>query len=188
MAIAMVAMLAFGGTYAFFTASTANNYTAKTTTAKVYLSTEETTAVNFDNQNLLPTETATATVEYTDGSNRATYVFFSIDTAWKTPLVGSPAPVEIKIKTITLNGTELEDTDKVGDYYCYANGADPEGSVAVSELVVVVTVEMTGTANSVDGVDASKAMDNEFTVTFIAKSIQQKGLTKEEAKTQLFGA
>ena len=174
MGIVMVAMLAFGGTFAYFTAK-ANDVSASAKTAKIMLSTEATT-VTFENNNLLPTETTSAEVDYVDGSSRGTYVFFNLKTAWATALVGSD--VEIVISKVTVNGTELTTKTTEGVYY-YTNGTK-DAAPAETNLKVVVTISMTGKAESVNGVDDSKAMDNTFTVSFTASSIQQYGFASAQ--------
>ena len=75
MAIAMVALLAFGGTYAYFTA-TADTLTGKVTTGTIRLSAGDEAVVS--QPNVLPYENFTITAEYTDLSNRGNYIFFTI--------------------------------------------------------------------------------------------------------------
>ena len=71
-----------------------------------------------------------------------------------------------------------------GVYYL-PNGAEDEDGTVTTEpteaLAVVVTISLTGNAESINGVDASKAMDNTFTVTFTARSIQAHGFANAQA-------
>ena len=176
MAIAMVAMLAFGGTYAYFSA-TANGVSAKAETGAIKLSTAVTETIVMK-QNMLPGESTSATVEYTDGSTRASYVFFKLGECKWTTALAADSDIEATITGITLNGTKLETRLDDGTYY-YANGVDENGAVKTaptSKLTVVVSISLNGNATSVNGAeDSDKAMNNSFTVSIEASAIQQEG-------------
>lgn len=82
MAILMVAMLAFGGTYAYFTANVGTAIDASATTGRIKLTTTDTFTLTttVDITKILPSETLVdfkdESFEVTDASNRASYIFF----------------------------------------------------------------------------------------------------------------
>ncbi|MBQ3047402.1 MAG: hypothetical protein IJD48_00100 [Clostridia bacterium] len=81
MAIVMVAMLAFGGTYAYFTDAADGAFSGTTYTGRIELSTNSTfTTTETLTANILPGETLLAdtatTFVVTDESNRESYIFF----------------------------------------------------------------------------------------------------------------
>ena len=96
MAIAMVAMLAFGGTYAYFTA-TANELTGSANTGTIRLSAGETATVS--KENILPYEAFTVSAEYTDLSNRGNYIFFTI--------------TQPTVEGVTINVTDVEGAEQL---------------------------------------------------------------------------
>ena len=74
----MVAMIAFGGTYAYFTATAANPSITDASTALIQLTNENTSVVN-SYTNRLPGETlADLKIDLKDSSTRDTYVFATI--------------------------------------------------------------------------------------------------------------
>jgi len=100
MAIAMVAMLAFGGTYAYFT-DVANVGTFDTvTTGKIRLGANTKFSNTTVLQNIVPTEPifeAPITLEIIDESNRAAYIFIEFD------ITASGVSAE-QLTNLTVNG------------------------------------------------------------------------------------
>jgi len=81
MAIVMVAMLAFGGTYAYFTATAGEARTATTNLGKIALDGTATKLTATSTTNALPGEnifSEDAKLTISDKSNRASYIFIEV--------------------------------------------------------------------------------------------------------------
>ena len=165
MAIAMVAMLAFGGTYAYFTAE-AESQAANATLAEIFLKNGNDGTITISD-NLLPTEEVTADVTYTDESTRGTWVFFEI--------TGETA--DFKITKVELVGessnTELSEETEGSGVYFYKNGT--EADTASETIKIRLTVKYTGSAHSVEGTDSTNTMGSTIELGIAASSIQIKG-------------
>ena len=181
MAIAMVAMLAFGGTYAYFTATAGTGKQGSFHTAKVELTTEATAVEFAASENfmaLLPSETLTATIDYADSSTRGTWVFFRLSESM---------PSEFTLSAVFVNGTQAQTTSEAG-VYAFENSTagteegDPTDVVASAELTVTFTITFSADAGNTT-VDSGNAtlQDQDFVVTIEACSVQHKNLEKEAA-------
>ncbi len=177
----MVAMLAFGGTFAYFTANAGNKSgSIKTGTIKL---TSEATAITLTGNTsaLLPGESVSSSVTYKDESDRGTYVFFKIDT---TSLPADQFELtEVKIGSETL--TKSTETDYT-DVYVYENsqantGADKETrSDVVKSAELVVSFKVTFKAETPNGTDDAN-MGKTYTVTISSCSVQHAELTVAQA-------
>jgi len=205
MAVLLVAMLAFGGTYAYFTATT-TDLTASGSTGKILLANNTGATATFSIANMVDDEESSFTATYADASNRASYVFFKVgEIDWGTDLVGNPT-VDFDVTSVVVKDTKgttetsddteiststIKDTDGVTVLaYYFANGSETN-SVAtgiVAEFTVTVTVQLNADVQSSQGVDESNVMGNTFTVSLEAESIQQSGLSAAEAYEHVFTA
>ena len=177
MAVVMVAMLAFGGTYAYFTA-TATGKSDTAQTGSVLLKNNVVTLVDTNvvpGMELLKAETNVSVV---NDSNVATFIFvkFSVkgatDTATLTAQVGS-------------DWTDYHTIDEsVAEGTVYFN----EAAAVSTETTIVVTSSIKFDEKqdsvSLDGVENGN-MSQTITVTLESASIQQEGLTVKTAYEEL---
>ena len=174
----MVAMLAFGGTFAYFTA-TANTKSGSTQTGVITLSTDNTT-ITISKQDILPhealltTEDATAITYNTKNATRAQVAFFTFTVEIKkdnTPVAGAsliitpPDEGAFENAVVMTTGEGIENTDTAK-------------TVAILIPAATESIDMTGlkvsfdaTANSVNG-QIPNLMGATITITIEAKSIQ----------------
>ena len=164
MAIAMVAMLAFGGTYAYFTATAGAGLEGTVHTAEVKLTTAA-DSVTFTGHaaEFLPSETLSATVTYSDASTRGTWVFFKLSDEMPDVFTISGIKVGSENATETSNGS--------GIYYYENSQTDAANGdkVKSASLVVSFTIEF---AASADDTYQNKT----YTITLEACSVQHEGL------------
>ena len=173
MAIAMVAMLAFGGTYAYFTSATTESLSGDIHTATVNL-TKDGTALTLSGhvKELLPSETVTTTATFNDGSTRGTWVLFKID---------DEALVEaaFTVSAMKVDGVALEETTDGSGVFYYENSqaSDDEqiGDVVKKDTISVV-VEILFKADA-----GNTYQDQTYSVTISACSIQHQGFANAEA-------
>ena len=93
MAIAMIAMLAFGGTYAYFTASaTANLDEAKITTATIKLGANGKAKLSSTQELIVPKDEITLEATVNNGSDEEIWAFVAYS------LKDAPATAELKLK------------------------------------------------------------------------------------------
>ena len=191
MGIVMVAMLAFGGTFAYFTA-TATNKTGTVQTGTISIKSDNST-ISFTKTGILPHESlltgeeATAITYDTSAATRAQIVYFTIK-------------VEIKNGTDNVDGATLVVTaPSLTNAVTLAGATDTEKTVAVLVAKDTNSVAMTGLqvsfdANAVNANGAGhKLMGATITLTISAKSIQAvqadgteiTSLTAENAATML---
>ena len=171
MGIVMVAMLAFGGTFAYFTATT-NNSTATAKLGTVRISnTSENKAISLT-KNLLPGDVVLSKTDYKleNKSDVATYVFIK----FTAEVTGTTATVATLLDIAEPTGwTKLADVD--GVYYRADEGAIAEGAVPFE---VKVKADLQDRWEDVTGAEtASKKgyMGATINVTLVASAIQQKG-------------
>ena len=178
MAVAMVAMLAFGGTFAYFTA-TADTKSGSTKTGVITLSTDNTT-ITISKQNILPHEALLTTEEAkgitydTTDATRAQVAFFTFTVEIKkgdAPVAGASLIItppdegafENAVVMTTGEGIENSDTAK---------------TVAILIPAATNSIDMTGLAVSFDATAESDngeipaLMGATITITIEAKSIQ----------------
>ena len=160
MAIAMVAMLAFGGTYAYFTSSTAAATSDAVKTATIMLQNNAAVTLSTTADEILPGEKVSMSATITDASTRDSYVFVNVK------LTGVPA-------TATLTLSDPEGWTK------YEN-ADEGTTVYYKEITAkdTVSLESEGTFvaedKSVNG-EAGDLMGVDITVTARFASAQKGG-------------
>ena len=148
----MVAMLAFGGTFAYFTATADKATSANITVAKLALKEAKATATltNTD-KDLLPGETLTVQANVTNESTREMYVFVKISLAFTTEVNNETAKLTL--------GTVADWTD-----YHTIDATVAEGTVfykevaAAAEVSLSATATFEATATSNEGVDATGTM------------------------------
>ena len=174
----MVAMLAFGGTFAYFTA-TAGTKSGSTQTGVITLSTDNTT-ITISKQNILPHEAllttaeATAITYDTTDATRAQVAFFT----FTVEIEKGDAPVEGATLIIT-----TPSTGAFADAVVMTTGEGIENSNTAKTVAILIpaatnSINMTGlavsfdaTANSVNGV-IPDLMGATITITIEAESIQ----------------
>ncbi len=172
MAIAMVALLAFGGTYAYFTAASQATLSQTATLGKIALDDDATTFTAVVTENVLPTEKVFgddgATLKIKDASNRESYIFITVSATVDTATADPTA--------ITLEGN-------IGD-----------GSVD-DNVYYVSTEGKVGEEISIDGInfEIPAAWGNTYqeatiTVTFTVKSIQAAGFDSAAAAYAMWSA
>ena len=134
MAIVMVAMLAFGGTYAYFTAHSKAIAGGSVTTATVVLNGNEATVSNTTSRNVVPGQTAfetDATVTAKHSSTTATYVFVKMTTNNNMYVEVDGEDEEVFELTTTSAGTDGTDgwtalTGVDGVYYMAVDAVETE--------------------------------------------------------------
>ena len=169
MAIAMVAMLAFGGTYAYFTA-TADQAAGDTVhTALIALQDNATVTLASDQKaNLLPGETVSLSATISNLSTRESYVFvkFAVD-------ADGDATLDFT-KDANLAGTDgtkwtkITESGAVNVYYMIV--------AAKTDVELSATATFTATATSNNGAEVTtQLMNQDITVTARFASVQVGG-------------
>ena len=194
MAIVMVAMIAFGGTYAFFTAQV-NAQTGTATTGRVQLNplSADGNAITLATK-VVPGETLDVSgLKVTPNSNVKTFVFMKYSTSF-----AQDETLKTQNKYVSGNPTDTKTAEPAleGEYRLLADVADGWASFELSDKSVVyyavVAADSTTALQVFDsltfqGVSESNGdkvgslMDGTLTVTFDASSIQYKGF---ENKTE----
>ena len=185
MAIAMVAMLAFGGTYAFFTA-TANKDAATFETGYVKLSANGAlTALNLENvmpgQELVAANAIKLTVDTTEEGN---YVAIKFVITAKDAADQDINPADLKTKlgldVATALGNAWKETSTTG-VYIYGTEAAPTkatGSINVNTAALTFTATdnwTQGTDGNLAATSDYKLMGAEIKIEMQAYSIQSTG-------------
>ena len=178
MAVAMVAMLAFGGTFAYFTA-TANTKSGSTQTGVITLSTDNTT-ITISKQNILPHEALLTTQDAKDitydtaDATRAQVAFFTFTVEIKK----DNTPVEGASLIITTPNTGAFENAVVMTTGEGIENSDTAKTVAILIPAATESIDMTGlkvsfdaNANSNNGA-IPELMDATITITIEAESIQ----------------
>ena len=160
MGIVMVAMLAFGGTFAYFTAK-ASNVSGTVTTAQIHLTSKEQTFTMTGNyQNLLPKETVSATANLVNDSTRDSYVFVELT-------YGSvEGAFTLTGVTTTTDGVTWAKVGTEGNVYAAKVGS------AVKDLVVTASFSFEADAEWRQEGTRPDAMAASIEVTIAAGSIQ----------------
>ena len=182
MAVVMVAMLAFGGTYAYFTA-TATGDSATFTTAKIVLTDNDIAFVEKDY--VLPTDELVGAVTYTNASTVESIVVVKLT-------LGIAADSEAQLPqgktiadliTVTLaDGTKFESKKTEGnDTYYVATAATTDTSLPFASKIAVADV----TSDTEDGT-LGDYQAVKFNLAITARSIQAQGYTADTAITTLF--
>ena len=189
MSIAMVAMLAFGGTYAYFTATTVRK-DLEVTTGTVMLSSGSTFA---SVTTIVPTEVIANAINYTDKSDVATFIFvtFSVEaTGEKTLPEGVTIDTLLEV-TLAKDAQQAEIFKKLagknGVYYVETDGpAATAGDVinfATSVKMANVSSESVETEeDDTLTVEEGHLMGIELTITLHAESIQALGFNHDAAE------
>ena len=178
MAVVMVAMLAFGGTYAYFTA-TANNVTGNTTTGYVRLKSNQ-DAFTAVKANVLPGDALItgdikiATVETTDGSGN--YVAVKITVKAVDKANNELTLSDLGFTTINPGSDWAETSTNSGIFYLSEAVKDEEDVVISSDSFKIPhTVNDQSTEEKPNG--AKNLMEATITVTVETRSIQASNLT-----------
>lgn len=185
----MVAMLAFGGTYAYFTA-TATTKTGEVSTGHVMLSANGATFTGIQTDVLpgdaLFSDNATLTIDTTDDAGNYVAIRFTITGGEGLSIAADG------IEPADGTGTGWYETSTAGIFIYGTNAttASPitAGSVEVPLTNLVIPVDVDD--DWVEGKDTSTGnlMDATITVTMEAKSIQVSNLSATEAVTELIAA
>ena len=180
MAIAMVAMLAFGGTYAYFTANAGTAKTASTTLGKIALDADSTVlATTSLVQNVLPSEKVFGedgtTLTIKDESNRASFIFITVS--------ATVAKAKAEGGYDTATAVDLTGTDSLHV---------PTGA---TNVYYILTTEgsggTVGTAITISGlnIEIPAAWDNSYMlakidISFTVTSVQAAGFVDAEEGTE----
>ena len=180
MGIAMVAMLAFGGTYAYFTATAAEVASTDVKTALLGLETPGSLTLTgvADTSKLLPGDTMTTSVTLDNTANVATYVFVQI---------ASSAEQEIFTVSFTTGDTwtamPSAGVTNIGGKD-YANVYYKANAAANTDLTATATVGLAASvASNIAQSGADMAENNDdyqnatFTITYYAAQTQYANIT-----------
>ena len=171
MAIAMVALLAFGGTYAYFTA-TAQGAAGTATTALIKL-TNNTATIETKTNNALPGEQIfQQDIELVNGSTRDTYIFAKIEVKFGDTAVALDDASKLTIAAIS-GWTE---TSTTGTYSVEA-AATTNKTITIDIKLAEDLDEnnMQGTAD-----DAHDYMNKAVTVTVKFAAVQKDGFANAD--------
>ena len=194
MGIVMVAMLAFGGTFAYFTAKTSAIKSDPITTGLISLKAGDKVTLEGNTGALLPKESITAKLSYTDASTRGTWIV--IEATADINAIGAGA--SLKLADITFDAESGLTAKKYakGDrtVFVIKNSKDDEtnGDVVLkNSFTASVVAEYDATEENLDGKTAAELtnMGKTFTISFEASSVQFSGHADEMAALKtLFGA
>ena len=175
MGIVMVAMLAFGGTFAYFTATTTEK-SATATTGTVKLSANTMATLNATGIVSGSELIKDGTVQVTNASNVETWIFVTFEAKFDGAGEAKASAEECKAE---------------GDYYLAVTGAEDKGWTKVegatnvfgrkataddTTLDVCSSIKFYGYSQSTEAVEgAGSLMNKTITVTVSAKSIQALG-------------
>ena len=174
MGIVMVAMLAFGGTFAYFTATTTEK-SATATTGTVKLSANTMATLNETGIVSGSELIKSGKVQVTNASNVDTWIFVTF---------------VAKFDGVGTAKTSAAECTAEGDYYLAVAGADNgwtkvtgetnvfgrKATAAETDLDVCSSIKFYGYSQSTEAVDgAGSLMNKTITVTVSAKSIQALG-------------
>ncbi len=169
----MVAMLAFGGTFAYFTATSADKNTT-VTLGYVSLTTDSGTTLNITKTIAVPGDKLleNATVTLSNKSTVATYIFVSFSTEGDIP------DSVITSTIVGAEGTTLKLVDgETNVYYIDAEaGKDYKGVVNVA-----LSTDLDENNHNGQAVGDMHYMGKTLTVKFDARSIQKDGLASAKA-------
>ncbi len=181
MAFAMVAMLAFGGTYAYFT-STAKGFNGNVHTGYVKLTATDTqTAITLAN-NVLPGDsliTGDISYEVDTTDTLGNYVAIKVELAvMNGSEVDTTKTAALKLGDIKLNADDWTAHATAGIYYT-ANPVADGASVTLkaADLKLPVTVESDWNSTSSPAAATPAIMDIDVKVVITVKSIQASNLT-----------
>ena len=179
MAVVMVAMLAFGGTYAYFTAE-AKDVTGTATTGYVRLTSNQ-DAFKSIKTNVLPGDSlitgdiVIATVATTDGSGNYVAVKVTVTAEDKE---GNDVTSELGFTTITPGEDWAETTSNSGIYYL-AEAVDDEGEVKISSDSFKIPASVTDTSTEEDTNGGKNLMEAVITITVETRSIQASNIASD---------
>ncbi|MBQ9795579.1 MAG: hypothetical protein IJW36_01275 [Clostridia bacterium] len=192
MAIAMIAMLAFGGTYAYFTATaTEKEFTGlKTGLIKLEVGDIQITTNNFvPGDYLVGSAQTTAPIKYTESSTADSYVFIVIEMT----ITKGNLPTDKKLEDLLLmNGqdtSKLTKVDSLSTATKLVYGMEKSGSETATEYLVANTIQID--PSIVSDTDQEKGTTGdyqgiEFTLTFSGRAIQQNNLGEGKGLTDAY--
>ena len=172
MSIAMVAMLAFGGTYAYFTA-TAQKAKGTVSTAVIELVNDSNSLTLTNSTALLPHQKSTTEVTLKNTNTTVdTWIFVDLTYALKTAGTAADGDTDtgvFAIESVTAdNDVEFEALTVSGKTVYGTKTVVPS---SVNTLKVTITFTYTATANNENGA-GQKEMGATYEVTVDASSIQ----------------
>ena len=173
MAIALIALLAFGGTYAYFTATSADK-TGTITTGKISL--KSGTVTSLDKEGVMPGEELFKAVSFSNESTGNSYVFVKID------IKAGDTDLKDYITVTTAEGWTKYAAESNGTVYWKEVDAISAEAAEDVAFCTGVVFSKDATTNYHEGAFDSKGTDlmgKEFTVTIQAKAIQKSGFTSE---------
>ena len=168
MAIAMVAMLAFGGTYAYFTA-TAGDATKDLTMGIIALGDSEVSIATTVKDVLPGEEIEEITFSVTDKSNRASFIFVEVSGVI-TPSDDKENVDDLEVEITLTEGTVLKSgTTEGGKTFYYVTTEDYSDNTTQGQEIEFTT-ELTLSLDIGNDYQAGT-----LTITLSTKSIQQEG-------------
>ena len=169
----MVAMLAFGGTFAYFTATTEED-TASLKTGVVQLTSQDIATV--ENTKVVPGQDVCGEISVTDNSNVASYIFVivSATSSAGTEVTSAEDLAEGKFMLTFKDTTwELLTGEGVTGKVYYKETA---GVTTATKLTVASGVKYDAVSTSSEAA-AGTLMNNDLTVTIRSTAIQKEGFT-----------
>jgi predicted ribosomally synthesized peptide with SipW-like signal peptide len=196
MAIAMVAMLAFGGTYAYFTATAQEISRTNVKTAIVQISTTQSDTYAAEakvvtGSYILGNEDAGEAIQVANGSNVATYVFVKATALVNDQEVVVGTNAGSALVLLTVDGWTAVD-GHAGVYYKALGATDANASVAVTAQINPALKAdrtqtgadaFTNTSNAFvkGGDNITDIMDKSVNVKIVFSAIQSEGFTDAAA-------
>ena len=171
MGIVMVAMLAFGGTFAYFTASATKAEAKDIKTA--YLQVKENTVTKAATTNVVPGDTIVSGATFKTDSNVATYAVVKFTVTFGGAEVAAGA-ADSAVK-FTMDATQ--GWVKSGNYYVTKVAAGTKGTDTTINVCGAITFDGKEENKEVDEDTVLTLMDKEIVVTLESWSIQQAHLT-----------
>ena len=173
MGIVMVAMLAFGGTFAYFTATSADKNTT-VTLGYVSLTTDAATSLNITKTIAVPGDELLkdATVTLSNKSTVATYIFVSFSTTGDIPASAITSTI------VGAEGTTLTPVENETNVYYIDAAANKDYKGIVN---VALSTELSENNHNGQATTEMHYMGKTITVKFDARSIQKEGLDVKTA-------
>ena len=197
MAIAMVALMAFGGTYAYFTATTEKKSVEGLSTGTVHLTASTIAAspdaAEIEANKVVPGQKVAGRVTIANASDVSTYVFVKI----VAKLEGVDASNQVTAEKDLAEGKYMLDfaagvaganevaktlaqyEDVAGVYYFETAPGDANKTLAIYESVTFKAISTSTEAT------AGTLMGKNLTLTFATVAIQKTGLSLQEAYTEV---
>ncbi len=186
MGIVMVAMLAFGGTFAYFTAKT-SEVKGSFTTGKISISDGAVTVAK--KELVLPTETVISKVSFKNNSDRGAYLFVKVSATYGADEKTATTAVPSDVLNVTPKGTwtKVEGVAGVeGVYSMQTTDAAPQtGDIDVCDAITfnADVLYVDGSYNEAGSTTKVDLMGKTVVVKLEAYACQLQNATLEQALT-----